>query len=222
MADTDLASASDADLLKAFLEGNPDARDKLPRRYHDTLLSMARRRAAYAAPSLRGLDAIEEIAQRVWELLLRRPPGHFDPNRQTPEEYFATLIRIATRDVRAIYPRPGQPTRSRGAKRNVVVRSWPTLFVKEDQRGQAPAADPIGAAADPTDDYALILNKIVAIQLIELAVETAPPGVAVALAYIYEDDMGITAAAPAAGLSRFTLRRYLDAWADQNVPLDVR
>src|SRR5689334_21278964 len=98
-----------ADLLTSFLAADPDARAQFPARLGGRLRATAMR----IAPGLQERGRIDEVVQQAYELLLRRPAGHFDPSRGSAAAYLHQIVRLAARDIRAQYPSPGAPTRPR-------------------------------------------------------------------------------------------------------------
>lgn len=106
---THVQDATDTDLLVAFLDGDCDARNELPRRLHGKLIVETR----HLAPDLLHRDLQEDVVQQMWLLLLRMNPGSYDPQRSAPMTFLSKLLLRARRDVYAQFTPPGARTRSR-------------------------------------------------------------------------------------------------------------
>ncbi len=100
-------SATDADLLVAFLNGDRDAREELPLRLQNKLLTIACR----LAPDLAQRGLHKDIIQQMWLLLLQKEPGSYDPRRSAPLTFLGKLLWRARRDVYAENTPPGARTR---------------------------------------------------------------------------------------------------------------
>ena len=203
-------------LLLDFIAGRPHARDTLPRLVHHRLVGLARK----LAPDLAERDLDEDVVQRTWELLLRKQPGSFDPERGTAMAYLGAIMYNAAHDVRAehaplygrtrFYRRPTKPERRRYAG---------ALLRARDAEQSGDDAPPWELIPDPHDDIAELECRLHAAEILALARATAPATVLRALCLIHDDDLLLAQAARAAGCGRFTLRRQLHAWATEQLEI---
>src|SRR5580693_2394369 len=92
-----------AALLAGFLAAHPGARAQFPAQLGGRLRATAVR----VAPDLNRRGLIDEVVQQAYELLLRRPAGHFDPCRGSAAAYLYQIIRLAARDIGAQNAHPG-------------------------------------------------------------------------------------------------------------------
>jgi hypothetical protein len=99
-------------LLASFLAGDSEARNELPERIGSEFHAKAHR---FCDARMRGLDLAEDVAQRAWELLLRRSPASFKPDRGTAWKFLEGVLMDAARDIRAAHVPPGFRTRDTSA-----------------------------------------------------------------------------------------------------------
>lgn len=203
------------DLLIAFLEGHPGARDILPRRLHGRLAAIARS----IAPDLadRGLD--EDVVQRMWELLLHKEPGSFTPERGNAVAYLGALLRNAAIDVRAEHTPPGERTRLYRKPTKRERRAYMRKLLHDYDRAEmSERSGAWNGAPDPHDDIEAVEARLTAMEILALARYTgAPTHVIRAMAMIHDSDVLLGEAARAVGRSRFALRRDIKAWVQHQL-----
>lgn len=209
--------ADDA-MLSAFLDGHPDARDQMPRFYHDRLLGLARR----IAPDLDEQDLAEDAVQRTWELLLRKRPDSFDPDRGSAIAYLTGVLLNAANDVRAEHAPPGEPTRRRNnwyrkptrGQRRAYVRALVLNKRHEDPDDLGPPESPMHRIPDPHDYIAELECRLTVRDILKLARVTMPHKLYFVLRHVAGRDALLGEAARAWGMHRTTARRYLTLWAN--------
>lgn len=106
---THFQNLTDTDLLVAFLNGDRDAKNELPRRLHEKLIG----KVYHLAPDLVRRDLQEDVVQQMWELLLQMKPDSYDPERSAPMTFLSKLLLRARRDVYVQNTPPGARTRPR-------------------------------------------------------------------------------------------------------------
>ena len=187
-----------AALVVGFLEGDPYARETLPRETGTDFLGIARR----VAPDLEARGLNDDVVSEAFRLLLSRPAGHYDPDRGDPWGYLREIVRLAARDVRDRESPVGMPRRPRRAA--------------EDDAGPAllpvpfESAQPAGDVAEDFEDR--LLGAIMAASFINAIPAEAPAWLSTALSLTVEG-LSVTQAADALQVSRFQLRRALNRWA---------
>lgn len=174
-------------LLCAFLAGEPTARDEFPRVVARDVERLA---AAIASHDLRRRQLICDIVGRTWELLLRRRPGSFDPERGTPLAYIATIVRTATRDVREQNVYDVRRSRDYGDDANLTPSP-------SNQDARAPVTD----FDTEVDD------------LLQWAYGDDRAALRGARLIAFHDAL-LSAAAAEVGLTRFALKRRLATWTE--------
>lgn len=182
------ATTDTSTLLSAFLAGDAAARDELPRVLRREVEHLA---ASIASSDLRRRQLVDDVVGRTWELLLRRQAGSFDPLRGSPLAYMATIVRTATRDVRA--QNAYDVRRSRDYRYDVDLTPQRTL----EAQPSVPAFD---GEVEVDDLLQHAYNDDVA------ALRGAR--------LIAFDDEALSAAAVQVGLTRFALKRRLATWSD--------
>jgi hypothetical protein len=197
-----------AALLAGFLAADPHACTQFPTQLGGRLRATAVR----VAPDLYRRGRIDEVVQQAYELLVRRPAGHFDPSRGSAAAYMYQAVRLAVRDVRAQYPSPGATTRPRRGEDGEFVPADPPLtldHVVSAGEETVTLAETIVADADVED---LVLGVLGARALISLIPGEAPAWLRVAMALI-ADGYTVSEAAAKVGQSRFAVRRAMNRWA---------
>jgi hypothetical protein len=190
---------TDEALLGAFLQGDEDARDALPRRFGEDLLHEVRA----IVPDLAALALDEDVVQRAYELLLTRPAGHFDPDRGSARSYLRTTLRRAARDVRAENAPPGTRTRAVPGKQREPALSLDRMIEATDGESLAFAID---------DHADTVVRKVTVDELVARARRDAMSMIADAMTVMLTNDIGIVDAARIIGVSRLVLRREFDRW----------
>lgn len=184
-----------AGLLTGFLDGDARSQLRLVQQLGPWLARLAERMAPH---DFRTRGLIDDVVNRTWELLVRRPAGAFDPTRGTAKMYLTGLLRNAVRDVR-------------DASRRVVgpARDYTVLDLTDDasqkSRSAILAAGSLDKSFDTVDNM-LWLDSIRADSEVGRAVT--------ALAFT---DEPFNAVAEAVGLSRFVLKRRLVRWAEKEL-----
>lgn len=208
--------ADDA-MLTAFLDGHPDARDQMPRFYHDRLLGLARR----VAPDLHEQDLAEDAVQRLWEILLTRKPDSFHPDEGSAFAYLGYVLRTAAKDIRAEHAPPGEPTR-RGnnwykkptrTQRRAYMRALVLNKRHEDPDDLGPQESPMHRIPDPHDYIEELECRLTVRDILKLARVTMPHKLYFVLLHVAGRDALLGQAASAWGMHRTTARRYLTLWA---------
>lgn len=166
--------------------------DRQARRY-------VRRVVAERAPEVPE-DIRDEVANQALAGLLASDSATLLASGMKPQSVFALRIMEALRQVRASYTPAGRRTRqTRKVKLPVDgpgrLQAAPSIEQYPDRSAEAAFAE-----VDDRRDAAAILAA-------------APPVVAKALRLICFDDVDMTAAARAVGLSRFALKRRIDRFA---------
>jgi DNA-directed RNA polymerase specialized sigma24 family protein len=203
--DEDLELAA---LLTGFLAADPDARTKFPERMGGRLRATAGR----IAPDLKQRDLIDDVVQQAYELLLRRPAGHFDPSRGSAAAYLHQIIRLAARDIRAQFAAPGTSTRPRRDEGGEFVPTDPPLtldLVVGAGEEAVTMAETIVADVDVED---LVLGVFGARALLDLVPDQAPTWLREVLALVANGHT-VSEAAAEVGQSRFAVRRAINHWA---------
>jgi DNA-directed RNA polymerase specialized sigma24 family protein len=178
-----------ADKLSAFLDADAEARHELP----VLLESRLRLRARAIAPrdfGPRGL--LDDVTSRTWELLLSKPAGSYDPRRSGPMTYVSTVARTAVRDVRAA---------------NMVVLRSPRDYTDVDVN--------LAASTEGMSDGGLA--SVPDSVDLEAAMDGLGEQARIAARMIAYEDAPLSRAAKRVGLSRFALKRQLQAWAERRV-----
>jgi hypothetical protein len=191
-----------ASSLIAFLQGDPQIREELPRLIHAKLVSSARR----LVPS----ELAEDAVQQMWLLLLRKRPDSFDPSRVSTWKYLQQLLRTAARDVRTSYTPPGHRTRPRKdadgkiIKNNRVLSLDSALSSEDDDDAENTLYELIADTQDPFDTIDAKLDA--EMLLTEMESFVSQPIVA-ALEWMYDNDARLEESAKHFGLTRFQLHR---------------
>jgi hypothetical protein len=150
-----------------------------------------------------GLDA--DVVQRAYLLMLTRPAGHFDRSRSDGVTgYLKNMTRLAARDVRAQFARPGTRTRERAAERDAAITvndpvSLRITTMPEDT-----------AARELADEVAVA--SVISSMILDGLGAGAPSWLRRVLALIVEG-LTLTEASAAVGQSRYAVRRAVDRWA---------
>ena len=205
------ASTFDAVLL-AFQQGDPHVRETLPvsKSFKKNLLDLACREAGDLP-----FDILEDVIQRVWELLLRPDLQRFDPNRGSAAAYLRQVVKRAATDVRAENSPPGQRTRLYKDYEGQVIIQTPARSL-EARLGKID--DEIFTLHDiiptPGDPFEQFHKQEEAKWFLELATVSASPEISEALNLIYYREMTLTEAAQEVQVHRSTLRRRIDRWLD--------
>jgi hypothetical protein len=143
--------------------------------------------------------------QQLYLLLLNRPAGHFDRTRSDGVGgYLKSITRLAARDVRAEYARPGARTRERASDRGAEMSVKDAITLRPASRPDEPADGELA------DDVAL--SRLVSKTIITGVPSAAPSWLPRVLGLVVEG-LSITEAAPAVEQSRFAVRRALRRWA---------
>jgi hypothetical protein len=204
--DEELESAA---LLTGFLAADPDARTQFPARLGGRL----RATAARIAPDLKQRELIDEVVQQAYLLLLRRPAGHFDPDRGSTAAYLYQILRSAVRDIRAENPSPGATTRPRRDEDGEYVPADPPLTLDQViSAGEEVITLAETIVADVADVEDLVLGVVGAQALLDLVPPEAPDWLRETLALIAAGDT-ISESADEVGPSRFAVRRAINHWA---------
>ena len=185
-------------VVAGFLAGDPQAREFLPRNFGEQFLKIA----GDVAPDLKTRGLAEDIVQEMYQLLLTRPIGHYDPGRGGPWAYLRCMARLAARDVRAKESPAGAPRRPKRDADGGFGSVLPPLPFDE-----LLVLDSV--AEDPED---LALAGVAATALIGAIPAEAPGWLPMALALV-ADGLSVTETAGALEISRFALRRALTRWA---------
>jgi DNA-directed RNA polymerase specialized sigma24 family protein len=185
-------------LVAGFLAEDPQARECLPRYLGERLLKLV----GAVAPDLKRRGLAEDVAQEMFQLLLTRPAGHYDPERGSPWAYLRTMICLAARDIRAKESPAGTPRRPKRNKDGEFYSVLPPLSLDETAA--------TGYVVEEFEDSALA--GIVAAALIGAIPVEAPAWLPMALSLVVEG-MTVTETADALHISRFALRRALRHWA---------
>jgi DNA-directed RNA polymerase specialized sigma24 family protein len=197
-----------AALLTGFLAADPVARTKFPEQMGGRLRATAGR----IAPDLNKRDLIDDVVQQAYELLLRRPAGHFDPSRGSAATYLHKIVRLAARDIRAQFAPPGTPTRPRRNEDGEFMPTNPPLTLDQVVSAGEEAvtmAETILADADIED---LVLGVLGARALLDLVPDQAPTWLREVLA-LAANGHTVSEAAAEVGQSRFAVRRAINRWA---------
>ena len=204
----------------AFIHGDSDAQDTLPRLLRDRLLALARR----VAPDLADCDLQEDVVQRMWELVLIRPPRSYHPDYSGAMAYLGALIKTAATDVRAEHTPPGERTRRYRRPNKQERRAYMRALIHDyDHAEQIDAYSPWshprwGEVPDPHDPIRDLESRLTGLEILALARHTgAPQHLIRALALIDDNDVLLGEAARAVGTSRHALRRNLNAWLRYNL-----
>jgi hypothetical protein len=196
-----------AALLTDFLAADPDARTQFPARLGGRLRATAVR----IGRDLQERALIDDAVERAYELLLRRPAGHFDPSRGSAAAYLYQIVRLAARDIRAENPHPGATTRPRRDEEGEFVPADPPLTLDRVVSAGEEAitlAETIVADVDVED---LVLGVLGAQALLDQVPHEAPAWLREALALIAGGHT-ISEAAAQVGQSRFAARRAINHW----------
>lgn len=209
---TNTSLPTDRELL-AFLSGDPVVRQELPKRLNNYLLKRARR----MSPTLACQGLAEDIVQRLWQILLRKNPIRFDPDRGSARTYFDYILRTAITDVRSSYTPPGHRTRPLRKVEGEIVEQPPVLSLdtpieEYDIDGILTLGDLV---PDPGDEMEAAEAEMHANWLLSFAQKTAPASVSTALEVIYWKNVTLTEAARIVHLHRTTLRRRINHWINE-------
>lgn len=222
-------------LLPAFLTGDAQARNALPRAAKNYLLTVARQYGADLPEDLLG-----EVVNQGFLKLLALGPGDFDPEVRKAGTFMGLVVRDAIRQIRAAYAAPGQPKRNRkrrahdqsdepstvadlisdhehvGATDEIAVDTVAvdgiveplTTIVSAETAEDGPVAATAFTeeCADPTDTIGLIEIRLD----LRNALRRAPHAVASGLTRQYFYGEGLGEIAEAMGLSRFALNRQIN------------
>lgn len=172
-----------ASLLSAFLSGDPNARQELPKRIHKKLI----RQAQHFTPAYLAEDAV----QRMWELLLRSKPTSFEPHKISAKFYIKRLLLKAARDVQASMTPPGERTRAIRDENGIRIprqyaKSLDTLAPIHDNADSAQLHEILGLSADPYQQ----INEELDAEAILAGVSLIAPEVSEVIRWMYENGEG--------------------------------
>lgn len=207
-------SATDIDLLVAFLNGDCDAREELPRRLNDRLVATARR----LAPDLARRGLHEDIVSEMWLLLLKKGPGSYDPQRSAPMTYLHTLLRRARRDVYAQNTPPGARTRpQKKAPRPTAISSTPDEGINRSERQEPVSLDSLKGNGKDAYDYlpsaadvqSTACDEIDMAHHLEWVQQNAPTSIHLALSAVCWNALTLSEAAKMAGTTKPTINQWV-------------
>jgi hypothetical protein len=148
----------------------------------------------------RGLSG--DVVSRTFELLLKRPAGHFDPTRGTVQSYLRSVVATAARDVRAENVEPGVRTRD----------YWPAWDEQPEPGDRTWNTHQLRTSApEPSTDYGLA-RVDTEVSIDQTRVDSSLVKAARLIGF---DDANMVEAAELTGVNRFMLKRALVVWATQ-------
>lgn len=141
-------------------------------------------------------DKRPEISQQAVLLLLTGRAGRFDPTRGSAETFLRYLTLRAKREVEAMYPNPGNPTRRRSRKKPTEQErvEQPAIPLDDLPEGEQPSSPPAEVIAANRIDAEKVLLR-------------AEPRFRAALKMIYYDRVPVVDVADEVGISRFAISR---------------
>jgi DNA-directed RNA polymerase specialized sigma24 family protein len=213
---TRVVPREDAALLEAFLAGETQARDELPRRMQGFLMQTARRFAPEATRT--HVYNPEDIVQETFRLLLGKDAGAFDPAKGSVETFLTLLLRNAVKNVRASFAPPGRTTRAENDPKS-GPRETVSLEAAVPGRKEKSRLTVAEVFADESMDVAAQFESREIIEKICHHVE-APVAAAIELFCSGEAETW-TAAAEAVNMKRWTLSRRLAALATDSYVLQL-
>ena len=237
-----LSSPEAAELVSGFLAGDTKTRQKLARTMEERFRKQLLKMVGEVAPDLARLDHSKDVVQQTYELLVRKPEGHFDPTRGTAGDYFKVLMRNAAQPVRAAHTPPGQRTRayrvSSDTTRKGPQEGYPSSYttamgesgdkkkvyqqpvISLDKAVVADGMEEAGTTGstladlveDPEDTFENMHLACDIERAFGAIPNAAPPWLREVLELIYYQDRTITEAALAVGQDRFRVRRAINRW----------
>jgi len=186
-------------LLRRFLAGDVAAREILPKVAERYVLKIVRGLAADLPD-----DIHYEVVNQVFENLMLQKSTSYQPARGSAGTFLKLFIRTAIRQVRANYAPPGHVTRIRRKKGAPVTRVVPpaVLSIDDLQEADVPSVDSGVSAVEAKHDLDAVLRR-------------AAPWLAASLKRLHFGEESMNDVAADAGISRFTLSREIDEFAQE-------